>query len=92
MFAIKRKKSFKKAYKRISRSKYFDVKEFEIVVGILAQEQKLAPKYKDHLLEGDMACFRECHIQYDLLFVYELDIAEKELTLVNIGNHSELFG
>ena len=55
----------------------------------LLSDIKLADKYKDHQLKGNMKEFRECHIKPDLLLVYMID--ENVLKLVDIGSHSELF-
>jgi len=49
----------------------------------------LDEKYKDHMLKGEYASFRECHVKPDLLLVYKID--SNVLKLVEIGSHSELF-
>ncbi|GAA7137361.1 type II toxin-antitoxin system mRNA interferase toxin, HP0892 family [Helicobacter pylori] len=69
----------------------FDLKLLYKVVGNLAKEQPLEPKYKDHPLKGALKDFRECHLQLDLLLVYQIKKQENTLSLVRLGSHSELF-
>ena len=45
----------------------------------------------DHALKGDLVGFRECHIAPDILLIYCLEDGVLILTLVNIGNHAQLF-
>jgi len=82
---------FKKDYKRaIKQGK--DVELLLDIVEILAEEQPLDPKHKDHALIGDYIGYRECHIQADWLLIYKIDGQELLLTLTRTGSHSELFG
>ncbi len=50
----------------------FDLKLLYKVVENLAKEQPLEPKYKDHPLKSGLKDFRECHLQPDLLLVYQI--------------------
>lgn len=61
------------------------------IVDILAAEQPLDPKYKDHALSGDYIGQRECHIQSDWLLIYKVERGELRLTLTRTGSHSILF-
>lgn len=82
---------FKKDYKRaIKQGK--DVELLLDIVEILAEEQPLDPKHKDHALIGDYIGYRECHIQADWLLIYKIAGQELLLTLTRTGSHSELFG
>lgn len=58
----------------------------------LANGENLEEKYKDHLLIGNFKGCRECHVKPDLLLVYKINESVLELTLVEIGSHSQLFG
>jgi len=58
---------------------------------MLAVDQELDPKLKDHALTGEMASFRECHLRPDLLLVYAKAENPPSLILMRIGSHSELF-
>lgn len=61
------------------------------VVDLLASQQPLPAKYRDHELTGDYKGFRECHIQPDWLLVYRIDGNELMLFLARTGTHADLF-
>ncbi len=67
MLTIETSKKFDKDLKILVKN---DLKLLYKVVGNLATEQPLEPKYKDHPLKGTLKDFRECHLQPDLLLVY----------------------
>ena len=90
MLRIRYETSFKKDYKRIVKRGY-DIRLFETVVELLANEQLLPEKYRDHSLSGDYAGFRECHITPDWLLIYRIDNHELILQLTRTGTHSDLF-
>ena len=90
-YKIARTKRFKTAYKRVSQYKNFDPAIFIRVVSALASGETLDRKYKDHKLSGKMKNFRECHLAPDILLLYEIDGGNLILTLVSIGNHSQIF-
>ena len=64
MLTIKYEATFKKDFKRIVKRGY-DIRLLENVIEILANEQPLPAKYKDHNLTGNYVDFRECHITSD---------------------------
>ncbi|RPF61154.1 HP0892 family type II toxin-antitoxin system mRNA interferase toxin [Helicobacter pylori] len=88
MLTIETSKKFGKDLKILIKNG-FDLKLLYKVVGNLATEQPLEPKYKDHPLKGALKDFRECHIKPDVLLVYR--VKDNVLTLVRLGSHSELF-
>lgn len=90
MLTIKYETTFKKDYKRIVKRGY-DIRLFETVIDILANEKPLPPKYKDHDLAGNFKGFRECHITPDWLLIYQVDGQELILYLTRTGSHSDLF-
>ncbi|MDY4085419.1 MAG: type II toxin-antitoxin system YafQ family toxin [Ruminococcus bromii] len=90
MLRIRYETSFKKDYKRIVKRGY-DTRLFETVVELLANEQLLPEKYRDHSLSGDYSGFRECHITPDWLLIYRIDNQELILQLTRTGTHSDLF-
>lgn len=90
MLTIKYETTFKKDYKRIVKRGY-DIRLFETVIDILANEKPLPPKYKDHDLTGSFTGFRECHITPDWLLIYQVDDQELILYLTRTGSHSDLF-
>ena len=91
MYLIFPSNRYKRAHKRIKRHKDFNPEKLEEVIDALAQGKKLDPKYRDHELTGDLAGFRECHVQNDILLVYEIVEDKLILVLVDIGSHSDLF-
>ncbi|MFP6291972.1 type II toxin-antitoxin system YafQ family toxin [Helicobacter pylori] len=88
MLMIETSKKFDKDLKILVKN---DLKLLYKVVGNLATEQPLAPKYKDHPLKGALKDFRECHLKPDLLLVYQIKKPKNTLFLVRLGSHSELF-
>ncbi|EMG98449.1 type II toxin-antitoxin system mRNA interferase toxin, HP0892 family [Helicobacter pylori] len=88
MLTIETSKKFDKDLKILVKN---DLKLLYKVVGNLATEQPLAPKYKDHPLKGALKDFRECHLKPDLLLVCQIKKQENTLFLVRLGSHSELF-
>ena len=88
MRTIHRTSQFKKDVKRMGkRGKKFE--ELKDVIRLLAVDEKLAAKYRDHVLVGQYKGTRKCHIEPDWLLIYEL--AESELVLVRTGTHADLF-
>lgn len=84
-------KQYRKAFKRVSRHGNFNREEFDYVVDSLCSGIILPAKYKDHQLIGSMKEYRECHIQNDLLLVYQKHKDILILLLIDIGSHSEVF-
>ncbi|EMJ39278.1 addiction module toxin component, YafQ family [Helicobacter pylori GAMchJs117Ai] len=81
MLTIETSKKFDKDLKILVKNG-FDLKLLYKVVGNLATEQPLAPKYKDHPLKGDLKDFRECHLKPDLLLVCQIKKQENILVQV----------
>lgn len=90
MRTIKYETTFKKDFKRVVRRGY-DIKLLEKVIELLANEETLPEKYKDHSLIGDYADCRECHITPDWLLIYQVNDDELILYLTRTGTHSDLF-
>ena len=59
-------------------------------MSLLATNQPLPEKFKDHALTGEYTHHRECHLRPDLLLIYKLPDGHT-LRLVRLGSHSELF-
>lgn len=87
---IKYHKLFKKDLKRIMRRGY-NIELLKKVVDLLAKQELLPEKYKDHNLSGDYIGYRECHITPDWLLVYQIRENELILVLTRTGTHSDLF-
>ncbi|MCL2816358.1 MAG: type II toxin-antitoxin system YafQ family toxin [Oscillospiraceae bacterium] len=61
-------------------------------ITILAKDETLPPKYRDHQLKGKLSAFRECHIKGDWLLVYRIVEDKLILSLHATGTHSDIFG
>lgn len=90
MLTIKYQSAFKKDYKRIVKRGY-DIRLLEEVISILANQEPLPEKFRDHGLLGKYTGCRECHITPDWLLIYEIDGEELILYLTRTGSHSDLF-
>ena len=88
MLNVAFKSRFKKDLKRLKSSNR-DEDELLAVIDVLANEQPLEEKFRDHSLVGNYAGCRECHIRPDWLLIYQ--ITETDLLLMRTGSHSELF-
>ncbi len=96
MREVKQTNQFKRDLKRLSKGRYSKLLtvpdgEFWQVVRKLANDEQLAPKYRDHPLHGNLEGSRECHIRPDLLLVYMYD-GNYLIVLDMLGSHAELFG
>lgn len=79
-------RSFKKEYKKLSQDKKNKV---IAIINTLLNEENLDFKYRDHKLIGSYQGCRECHVEPDLLLIYE--ILDSDLILHHIDSHSQLF-
>ena len=78
---------FKKDLKKLKSSNR-DEDELIAVITVLANEEPLDEKFRDHNLIGNYTGCRECHIRPDWLLIYQM--AETDLLLMRTGSHSEL--
>lgn len=92
MLKIKYQGQFKKDYK-LAVKRGCDIQELTRVITLLASEQALPEKYRDHALSDskEYKNMRECHIEPDWLLVYQILKEELILNLVRTGSHSDLF-
>jgi mRNA interferase YafQ len=87
---VRRTSQFKKQYKN-SEKQGKDMNMADIIIIMLANDEPLPEKHKDHALVGHWKGFRECHITPDWLLVYKkTDKGELLLTLTRLTSHSEL--
>ena len=90
-YTVKYTTSFKKDYKRAIK-RGLKIELLNQVVALLAMGEPLPDKNRDHVLCGDWAGHRECHILPDWLLVYRIEDDVLVLTLARTGTHSDLFG
>ncbi|RVY85863.1 type II toxin-antitoxin system YafQ family toxin [Helicobacter pylori] len=88
MLKLNLKKSFQKDFDKLLLNGFDDSVLNEV---ILRKKEPLDPQFQDHALKGKWKPFRECHLQPDLLLVYQIKKQENTLFLVRLGSHSELF-
>ena len=92
MRAIEWTSAFRRDYKRTKATpRHKDIETLlPEIVGLLAQDQPLQDKHRDHALVGNWKNHRECHLKPDLLLIYKRPDKDT-LRLVRMGTHSELF-
>jgi mRNA interferase YafQ len=56
----------------------------------LQERTPLPASFRDHALKGRLQGLRECHIDHDLLLVYEIIENRLELVLLRLCDHDEL--
>ena len=83
---------FKKDYK-LAVKRGCDIQELTKVITMLANEQPLPEKNRDHVLENprNYKNMRECHIKPDWLLIYKVYSDKLVLELIRTGTHSDLF-
>lgn len=92
MLKIEFTAQFKKDYK-LAIKRGCDPEELTTVISILASEQPLPAKHRDHPLENSRSYkgMRECHIKPDWLLIYKVYSDRLVLELIRTGTHSGLF-
>lgn len=91
---MKLKVQFYTQFKRdvkLAKKRNLDMSLLKNVVDKLSEGKKLEAKYHDHMLTGDYAGYRECHLQPDWLLVYKIVNDTLTLVLARTGTHSDLF-
>jgi mRNA interferase YafQ len=83
------RKKFKKE-RQLAKERGWNISELDNVIRMLANGQRLPPKYGDHGLGGKWNGCRDCHVRGDWVLIYE--ITKTELILHRFGTHSDLFG
>jgi mRNA interferase YafQ len=79
---------FEKHVKR-AQKRGWDMQKMSTVILLLKDGDLQDKRYKDHLLKGNYAGLRECHLEPDWLLVYQAD--EKQVLLFATGTHADLF-
>jgi mRNA interferase YafQ len=80
---------FKQDLKRVKNSRRYLIDDLLAIVEVLANNQSLSEKHRDHNLTGNWKGYKECHIKPDWLLIYQ-SLPDK-LVLARTGSHSELF-
>jgi mRNA interferase YafQ len=92
MLKVKFTGQFKKDYK-LALKRGNDADKLWGIITMLANEQPLPEKCKDHALTDsrNYKSMRECHIEPDWLLVYKIEDEMLILKLIRTGSHSDLF-
>lgn len=91
MREIERSTAFRRDYKR---EKKVNPKLDGILIPVLemlAVDDALPERMRDHALGGQWKDFRDCHVRPDLVLIY-CKSGDDLLSLARLGSHSELFG
>lgn len=82
---------FKRDFKRESKGQYRATLDDDLfpIVELLASDQLLEVRYRDHALSGNWKDHRDCHIKPDLILIYQKPDSTM-MRLVRLGSHSEL--
>ena len=93
MYLIRYSHKFSKSYSKLVKGGLKESVQQEVnsTIKMLASGHKLDMGYRDHKLIGELAGYRECHIQGDLLLIYKIENKLLILLLADIGSHSDLF-
>lgn len=91
MYYVRFSNAYKKSIKKLVKSGKVRLSDVDLVVDLITNSKHLPIKYRDHKLNGEFSEYRECHIQSDLLLIYQIIKNELVLVLINIGTHNDLF-
>ncbi|WP_457560340.1 type II toxin-antitoxin system YafQ family toxin [Caminibacter sp.] len=90
MYKLKRHKDFVKDLKKVKITDS-QFEKFINYVSKLLNNQKLPKEAIDHSLKGEWKNYREFHLGGDLIVIYKKDYENREIILVAIGTHSQIF-
>jgi mRNA interferase YafQ len=82
---------FKRDFKRESKGQHRTALDDALfpIIELLALDQILEARFRDHALSGNWSGHRDCHIKPDLILIYQKPEANS-IQLVRLGSHSEL--
>lgn len=87
-YKIRLSTKFKKHFKKLSKK---EKSETRTIIERLANDEVLEQKHQDHPLKGNYKDFRECHVEPDLLLIYQKQDDFLILYCFDIDSHSNLF-
>jgi mRNA interferase YafQ len=76
---------------KLMRKRGKDISKLTAALSLLATGKPMPSKYHDHQLKGNLADFRECHIEGDWLLIYQIFDDKLILSASGTGTHSDLF-
>ena len=92
MRKINHGRAFRRDYSREKRGQYgLRLNEqLDAALQLLANDQPLPSRFRDHPIHGNRAGERNCHIRPDLVLIYSKP-SPTDLNLVRLASHGELF-
>ncbi len=90
MRTFSRTRQFKKEVK-LAAKRGNDLDKLRAVLDLLIEGSPLPPSCKDHLLRGDFAGSRDCHIEPDWILIYTLTEKDAHIRFERTGTHNDLF-
>ena len=88
MLSIRYTSAFKRDFKKAEKQRK-DAAKLRAVLELLVAGKALPEKCRDHDLGGNWKGYRDCHIEPDWILLYRIE--GKELILVRLGSHSDVF-
>jgi len=88
MYIFSLSKQFKKDIKKVYPEKQKAFKKLQEVFSAKYQNSK---KFHHHKLRGKLKDYYACHLEQDLIIIYQKDKKNKIIYLLGIGSRSELF-
>jgi mRNA interferase YafQ len=76
---------------KLAKRRNKDLPFLQGTMELIACEEPLNPRLKDHALTGNWIGHRELHLEPDWLLIYKLAPVEKVVIFVRTGTHSDLF-
>ena len=92
MRRINYSRAFRRDYRREKHGQHgrnLD-EQLDAALRLLANDQPLPPRYRDHPMHGNRAGERNCHIRPDLVLIYTKPNSI-DINLIRLGSHSDLF-
>jgi len=77
---------------KLMRKRGKDIAKLTAALSLLASSEPMPSRYRDHQLSGSLSDFRECHIEWDWLLLYQIFEDKLILSASGTGTHSDLFG
>jgi mRNA interferase YafQ len=66
-----------------------DISKIQQIMKVLAEEEPLEQRHRDHNLAGNYAGCRGCHVEPDWLLIYS--VGDDWIRFERTGTHSDLF-
>lgn len=89
-YYIRQSGQFKRSEK-LSIKRGYSENDLAKVIELLAGGGQLPAEFLKHPIQGKYKGCWECHLSFDWLLIWKQDDKHREITLLDLGTHSELF-